>query len=67
MSKVNRYIVTYKILHEYLFTDEDMQNSDYEGEITEDMRKEFLDNLLEETSLPFVYDDMEIEKIEGDI
>ena len=44
----NIYEVYYSFVKVIEFTDEEMREHNYEGEITDDMRREYFQNLLEE-------------------
>lgn len=44
----NFYEIEYTFVKIVEFTDEEMREHGYEGEITDDMRREYLYNLLEE-------------------
>jgi len=64
---MNRYYVTYTIIKLVEFDDDEIREYGYEGEITDDIRKEYLDNLIaDEYDLGIPYDDMEVTKMEVD-
>jgi hypothetical protein len=59
MKKI--YQVTYKTYKVVEIDDEDLRNAGYEGTITDEERKEFLENLIDEIDI--LCDDMEIDEI----
>ena len=53
--------VNYLTIKEVEFTDEDMREAGYEGEITDEMREEYLYNLIDEDNLGMKeFDDREV-------
>lgn len=62
-----KYLVTYTAYRVVEFDDEEMKEYGYEDEINDDMREEYLDNLLEdEYPMPTKPDDCTIEEIDDD-
>lgn len=62
-----KYLITYTAYNVVEFDDEEMKKYGYEGEITEEMREEYLDNILvDEYPMPTEPADYKIEEIDGD-
>jgi len=63
----NFYCVTYEIHQVFKVSDEEMRKNGYEDadEITEEMRREYLDSLINEYNSydDLMYDDIEIKKM----
>lgn len=57
------YQVTYITIKTFNITDMEMYDYGYEGEITDDMREEYLQNLLADEYDPLEYDDRKIIEI----
>ena len=57
------YQVTYITIKTFDITDMEMYDYGYESEITDDMREEYLQNLLADEYDPLEYDDRKIVEI----
>lgn len=58
----NTYAIDFIKYEGITFTDEEMLKAGYEAPITEDLRREYLYNLIHD--LPIDYDDINISKVE---
>ena len=65
-NNINRYSIGF-VTHDIIeFTDAEMREHGYEGYITDEMRKEFLNILIEEYAYDnaiYGYDDIEVEEM----
>jgi len=60
-----KHRVTWKRILEVEFDDEEMRKHGYKGEITDDMRKDYFDRLLEDEYLENLnmYDEIEVTEV----
>lgn len=66
-NKTNYYSVSFTKVRVFEFTDAEMRDFGYEGYITDEMREEYLNNLitdfLNDEDYDTGYDDIEVEKM----
>jgi hypothetical protein len=60
---INIYVIDFIKYEGITFTDKEMLEAGYEAPITEDLRREYLNNLIKDLSID--YDDINILKVEN--